>query len=183
MTTRPPAKVVTNDLSAALPAGWVPTTLAALPPEPFDLAPLRLALYARVETPGDAPAVLLAAARGVALVASVAADLPFVDSFLDDLARLADVPQDQHDVLDGAHAALLDELAAGATLAAAGRAVGLSRRTVARRLHEGRGAPRGDVDDRRRAPPRAPPHASVTGADLLAVRGRRRLGSRERGTN
>jgi DNA-binding NarL/FixJ family response regulator len=120
---------------------WIETSLDELPSAPFQLTDERLAVAAHVVDEDTAGAVLLAAARGVAVV--VAVDLPPASEarFVDDLARVADMQARQEatsDALGGEHIALLEALAAGLTVAAAARRVGLSSRTAVRRLSEAR---------------------------------------------
>jgi len=143
VTERPPAAVVDDagspSATAAVPAGWTVVPMWDLPADPFDLATHRLVVVARVWTADDARAVLLAAARGVAAVVEVRLPADSADQFLDDLARLTtSAPQTSAASLERDHLDLLRALAAGATLTAAAKELGLSRRTAVRRIGEAR---------------------------------------------
>jgi DNA-binding NarL/FixJ family response regulator len=95
-----------------------------------------------VGSASEAAAVLMAVARGVAVVVDLRLDGPAADQFLDDLSRIADVREDLDvdvDVaLDPEHEELLDALVAGLTLTAAADRLGWSRRTATRRLRDAR---------------------------------------------
>jgi DNA-binding NarL/FixJ family response regulator len=118
------------------------TALDDLPAKPFALAREGLLAYATLRDEHDCEAALVALARGVDLVVSVAVPEPHRAAFLDDLARAADVvAADRRDVstrLSADQVALLEGLADGRTLTDMASALGLSRRTATRRVAEAR---------------------------------------------
>jgi len=136
-----PAIIVHGDDPPVLD-GWTRIGLEHLPDEPFSLAHERLAVYASVADEATAHEVLVAAARGAAVVVSLQLQSSAAEQFVDELGRIAEViPPPPPEVpldLDDDHVALLDALADGLTVAAAARRVGVSRRTAVRRLAEAR---------------------------------------------
>jgi DNA-binding NarL/FixJ family response regulator len=118
-----------------LPSGWRATTVDDLPSDPFDLSDRRLVVLATVAVGGDAEDVLMAAARGCAVVVGLRMVPPVADQFLDDLGRLVDfLPIARLEALDDDQVALLERLADGDTVTEAARHLGWSRRTATRRL-------------------------------------------------
>ncbi len=86
-------------------------------------------------TDDDAADVLMAAARGCAVIVRVQLDASTVGEFLDDLGRLVDLgPTTDQPALDDDQVALLERLADGETVTEAARHLGWSRRTATRRL-------------------------------------------------
>jgi DNA-binding NarL/FixJ family response regulator len=99
-----------------------------------------------IETEADAQSALLAAARGGQVVALAATDATVMDAFIDDLRLTgrveivdAAVP-DRCTAITPQQAALLDLVGRGVSVAAAARALHVSRRTAARRLADARDA-------------------------------------------
>ncbi len=144
MTVRPLAVVINGREPAAArrSADVAAFDIAELPAEPFALGHCGLWVAASVGSASEAAAVLMAVARGVAVVVDLRLDGPAADQFLDDLSRIADVREDLDvdvDVaLDPEHEELLDALVAGLTLTAAADRLGWSRRTATRRLRDAR---------------------------------------------
>ncbi len=141
MSSRSTTRVVsslTND-SADRPIGATELPIELLPALPFDLSSSDLVARAVVRDTEDAERVLLAAARGAALIIEVQLDDTRRVTFLDDLSRVSDVrvdgPQTSTRLTDD-QMALLDGLAAGRTLKEIAESLGLSRRTATRRLVE-----------------------------------------------
>jgi len=124
-----------------LRAGW--TLVDGLVPSAhrWSLAGSRVACTGEIESMDDVAAALLAAARGTALVVS-ATDHELLTYLVDDLRRLGTV--DVHgdaaiDVLEPDQLRILDILAEGASLDDAAAQLGLSRRSLTRRLQRIRG--------------------------------------------
>ncbi len=140
MSSRSTTRVVsslTND-SADRPIGATELPIELLPALPFDLSSSDLVARAVVRDTEDAERVLLAAARGAALIIEVQLDDTRRVTFLDDLSRVSDVRVDGQTStrLTDDQMALLDGLAAGRTLKEIAESLGLSRRTATRRLVE-----------------------------------------------
>jgi len=139
---RPQATIVDGDVrAAALRLGdeAAPVALDELPDEPYDLALARLVVAVDVVDDGSARGALLAAVRGVDVVARVTLPGRQRLDFLAELARVADVrPADASawERLADEQRELLRLLAAGRTLDAAADRLGWSRRTATRRLSE-----------------------------------------------
>jgi DNA-binding NarL/FixJ family response regulator len=129
-------------------AGWTTRDGFALPDQQWDVSAHRLVLYGRVGDPHTAELVLLAAARGAAVVAVADTTTELGRALLADLGRLGQVSTDAEPATgagagDGPQLApeqraLLDRLAAGETIAAAAAAEFLSLRTANRRIAEAR---------------------------------------------
>jgi hypothetical protein len=130
-------------------AGWRSGDSFALPEQQWDLSHARLVRYGRIAEADTAELALLAAARGVGVVAVADVSTDIGRALLADLERLGPVSTaaDGDEPPDAAAAArllpeqraLLDRLAAGETIAAAAAAEFLSLRTANRRIAEARG--------------------------------------------
>jgi DNA-binding NarL/FixJ family response regulator len=133
---------VDGDARAAatrLGSGATPVDVAELPAEPYDLRPARLIVAVDVTDDESARQALLAAVRGVDVVARVTLPGRQRLDFLAELARVADVqPADASawERLGDEQRELLRLLATGRTLDAAADRLGWSRRTATRRLSE-----------------------------------------------
>lgn len=121
--------------------GWSVLDGWRLPEEPWSLAAARVACTGAVPDAEAARAVVLAAARGAAVVALVDIAREHACALFDDLRRLGAVELRTSDSplgdvlgLDPEQAALLRLLASGATVAEASRMLFLSRRSAHRRL-------------------------------------------------
>ncbi|MFV2011898.1 MULTISPECIES: LuxR family transcriptional regulator [unclassified Micromonospora] len=131
--------------------GWTTREGFAVTDPTWDLTTARIALYGRVPDTDTVALVVLAAARGAAVVAicDPAGDLG--RALLDDLSRLGQVLRHAEAEPPAAAAtgtvtlipeqrALLERLANGETIAAAAAAEFLSLRTANRRIAQARGA-------------------------------------------
>lgn len=144
--TRPVALLVTGDPEAAA-AGAFPdheVITGTLPSEPFDLAGTATVWAATVSTPQDVTGVLLAAARGAPTALALDLDATTTARFLDDLHRAAEVRtvggEPSGVRLTDEQVDVLSAVAGGRSLDEAAADLSMSRRTVARRLAEARGA-------------------------------------------
>jgi len=131
--------------------GWRTREGFALPESTWDLTGARLVLFGRVPDLETARLVLLAAARGAAVVAILDASGEVGRALVDDLARLGPVYRTPDagpagdatptvDRLVPEQRALLERLANGETIAAAAAAEFLSLRTANRRIAQARAA-------------------------------------------
>ncbi|MGW0435864.1 LuxR family transcriptional regulator [Micromonospora sp. NPDC003197] len=131
--------------------GWQTRDGFALPESTWDLTGARLAVFGRVPDLETARLVLLAAARGAAVVAILDATGEIGRALVDDLSRLGLVyrasdagptseAETTVDRLVPQQRALLERLANGETIAAAAAAEFLSLRTANRRIAEARAA-------------------------------------------
>jgi DNA-binding CsgD family transcriptional regulator len=124
--------------------GWVVRDGWSVPDGAWDLK--RLVCAGVVRGPGDAGAVVLAAARGAGIVAGRATESAVVEGLYEDLRRLGRVEW-RSEVTDSPGRLLTDEqvqmlkmLGAGASLDDLARELNYSRRTTTRRLAEARAA-------------------------------------------
>jgi DNA-binding CsgD family transcriptional regulator len=129
--------------------GWRPERSLDVPEEPWDLGAARHLAVASIETAESAAAALLLAVRGAGLVVFLDPDAPWAGGFLADLDRIDTPAPDIIDAGAGAGAAiplsdeqcaLLDLLAAGASIASAAASLYVSLRTANRRIAEARKA-------------------------------------------
>jgi len=131
--------------------GWTVRSLDGVPDEPWDLGPRRLVVHARFDAaadPGVVGPVVLVAARGGGVVATVAPGSPAAHHLVADLERIGPVTGGRAEGSDAAatdrsgltddHRALLARLAAGESIAAAAAAEFLSLRTANRRIADAR---------------------------------------------
>jgi DNA-binding NarL/FixJ family response regulator len=99
-----------------------------------------------VSTSADAQAALVAAVRGAGIVALLPAEPELGAAFFEDLRHIGDVEVAEEarpavrERLDAQQLELLEQLARGASVAAAARSLFVSRRTAARRLAAARAA-------------------------------------------
>lgn len=125
--------------------GWTAREGFALTDTGWDVTESRLVLHGRVADQETLQLVVLAAARGAAIVAICDTTTPVGRALVDDLSRLGPVrhgPSADHGdpiaELVPEQRALLERLAAGDTIAAAAAAEFLSLRTANRRIAEAR---------------------------------------------
>jgi DNA-binding CsgD family transcriptional regulator len=139
---RPTVVIAENDASvAARSIRRDAIALVDLPAEPFALAARGLLAYAAVRNRDDCEAVLVALTRGVDLVVTLEITGSPGSTFVDDLARIADVSTRDSNplrLLSADQVELLEALAAGRTLTDVARSTGMSRRTATRRLADAR---------------------------------------------
>lgn len=121
--------------------GWTVGTGFVVPSEPWDLTRRKLVFSGPVEDTADVGAVVLAAARGVGVVAVVDPRSTTGRALLDDLRRIGPVGEAGAEAeaptvpgLTAEECALLERLADGESIAAAAEAEFLSLRTANRRI-------------------------------------------------
>jgi hypothetical protein len=147
----PSAVDATTVLRRLARTGWSTREGFALPEGGWDLTPARVLLFGRVPDLETARLVVLAAARGAAVVAIVDVAGDVGRALLADLDRLGPVYRDPDSGPEPAggsasgqlipeQRALLDRLANGETIAAAAAAEFLSLRTANRRIAQAREA-------------------------------------------
>jgi DNA-binding CsgD family transcriptional regulator len=145
-----PRYVLTSITQAAATArrlaseGWQIHEGFALPDTPWDISASRAVLVGLVDDATAAADAVLAAERGAGIVATVGPDSDIAASLVAELARVGPVAR----TADGASTpgppltpeqrALLDRLAAGASIAAAAEAEFISLRTANRRIADAR---------------------------------------------
>lgn len=126
------------------PPGWTGQVGFDLPPTPWDVAPARVLCVGTVRDAAAAAAAVEALSRGAGLAVVIEVTGAVRHRLIEDLHRIGAVTDDptvpalRAGGLDDDHRALLDALAAGATVADAARRLGMSRRTANRRLSEAR---------------------------------------------
>jgi DNA-binding NarL/FixJ family response regulator len=117
-----------------------------LPSREWDVSAAHVVCTGRVETPEDAHAALLAAARGAGVVAVAGCEPRLLERFFEDLQRFGrvelrtDQAPEPPDPLGCEERRLLELLARGVTLGEAAKRLHISRRTADRRLAAARTA-------------------------------------------
>lgn len=127
--------------------GWTMRTGFVLPAEPWDVSRRQLVVSGPVASVDEVAPVVLAAARGAAIVAIADPRSAAGRALLEDLRRIGPVgdvePPGREIVVEGLSAdqcALLERLADGESIAAAAEAEFLSLRTANRRIAQARKA-------------------------------------------
>jgi DNA-binding CsgD family transcriptional regulator len=118
--------------------GWIIEAGFELPRTPWDLTDRRWVRWGTVSTEEQIAPAVMAAARGVGVVAGCA-DRAVMEQLCDDLSRIGrlerlELGPDPLDQLDDEQRALLGSLASGASIGEAADALFLSTRTAERRL-------------------------------------------------
>ena len=125
--------------------GWRPQRSLDVPEGPWDLGAARHLAVGSIEHADAAAAALLLAVRGAGLVVFLDPEAPWAGGFLADLDRIAAPAPDTADSrtampLTDEQCALLDLLAAGASIASAAASLYVSLRTANRRIADARKA-------------------------------------------
>lgn len=150
-TKRPPLHVVDSTAAASsvlrrlTSRGWTVLAGFVLPADPWDVTRRQLVVSGPVSSVDEVAPVVLAAARGAAVVAIAEPRGAAGRALLEDLRRIGPVAgteapgaDAQVDGLSADQCALLDRLADGESIAAAAEAEFLSLRTANRRIAQAR---------------------------------------------
>lgn len=133
----------TSPDAVAIPGPWSRLEGFDLPDDPWDLTSRRWICVGRVADLASARAALAALARGVGLAVALSLEGRSHQRFLEDLHKIGrpvryESAAPRPPEIGPTHEALLDALAAGATVTAAAEQIHVSRRTANRLLTDAR---------------------------------------------